>query len=375
MISALWLRAGAQDKFTLDGHLQHMGTLWIEEWNGPWRSTGSIYNRLNMNWYPGEKLTATLSMRNMVNYGQLIYLFYPYYTDLLVADDGFLDLTRDWASDSSYVLYSNIDRAYLKYTTGKWEITAGRQRINWGINTVWNPNDIFNTFNYYDFDYVERPGCDALRVTWYRSYAGSLELAAKLNKDKEVTAAAMYRFNRWNYDLQLLAGVMETDAVVGAGWSGYIGDAGFTGEASWFRDLDHFSDTTAIWVASAGFNYTFKNSLTLNLAGLYNSNGTTGKAGWGTSFIILQELSPKTFTLARYSLMGSLSYPITPLIRGDLATIVNPNDGSFYLGPSFDISLADNISLLLTGQMFSGTTGSEFGGYGQMLYMRLKWSF
>ena len=286
-----------------------------------------------------------------------------------------MDLTGTIARDSSYLLFSNIDRANLKFTKGDFEATIGRQRINWGINMVWNPNDIFNTFNFYDFDYVERPGCDAIRLQYYTGYASGYQFAFKMDKDEEITAAGMYNFNKWDYDFQLLGGVMTTDLVLGAGWTGYISTAGFTGEASYFRDRKNFADTTGIWIISAGGNYTFKNSLFANFSFLYNSDGTTGKAGYGTSFIVIEDVSPKTFTPARFSLMGQLSYPITPLINGDVTSIVNPYDGSFFIGPNVTFSLTDNIGLLLMSQIFVGETGTEFGDIGQLYYLRLKWSF
>ncbi|MBN2172836.1 MAG: hypothetical protein JW731_01805 [Bacteroidales bacterium] len=362
-------------KLGFTGHLQNLNTVWIQDYSSQWLTSSSFYNRLNLKWYMHQNFTFSASARNVLNYGQLIYDYYPLYSDLLVEDNGFMDLTGTIARDSSYLLYSNIDRLNLKFTKGKFEATVGRQRINWGINMVWNPNDIFNTFNFYDFDYVERPGCDAIRLQYYTGYASGYQLAFKMDADEEITAAGMYSFNKWDYDFQVLGGVMTGDIVLGAGWSGYIKGAGFTGEASWFRDKDNFADTTGIWVISAGANYTFKNSLFAHISGLYTSNGTTGNAGQSGAFIVLQEVSPKTFTLARYSLMGELSYPITPLIRGDVATIVNPNDGSFFLGPNVGFSLTDNIGLLLMAQIFVGDTRTEFGGYGQLYYMRLKWSF
>lgn len=362
-------------KLEFSGHLQNLNTVFIEDVHSEWLSTGSIYNRLNLKWYPTEHWTLSASARNVANYGQIIYNYYPFYSDLLVQDDGFVDLTGTIARDSSYILYTNIDRANIKFTKGKFEATAGRQRINWGINTVWNPNDIFNTFNFYDFDYVERPGCDAIRLQYYTGYASGYQLAFKVDSDNKITAAGMYKFNRWNYDFQVLAGVMTSDVVVGAGWTGYIKSAGFTGEASYFRDRNHFADTTGIFVLSAGANYTFRNSLFANFSFLYNSNGTTGDAGYGNSFIVLQDVSPKSFSPARASLMGQLSYPITPLIQGDITSIANPYDGSFFVGPNVTFSLTDNIGLLLMSQIFVGDTGTEFGGYGQLYYMRLKWSF
>jgi hypothetical protein len=362
-------------KIIINGHLQNLNTVWVEDVKSQWYSMGSIYNRFNFKWYAHDNWKFSASMRNMFTYGQLVYQNYPYYSDMLMNDDGYVDMARLIAKDSSYIAYTNIDRANIQFTKGNLEVKVGRQRINWGINMVWNPNDIFNTFNYYDFDYVERPGCDAVRVQYYTGVSSSVEAAFKTGTNDKVTAAAMYRFNRWNYDFQLMAGIMEDDIVVGGGWTGYIKNAGFTGEGSYFRDKNNFADTTGIFVFSAGANYTFKNSIFLHGSFLFNSNGTTGKAGLGNSFIILADLSPKTFTFARYSIFGQISFPFTPLIKGDFSTIYNPNDKSAFLGPNLDFSLSDNISLLFMSQIFLGNKGTEFGENGTLFYFRLKWSF
>ena len=362
-------------KMALNGYLRNLNTIWITDASSQWYSMGSIYNRLNYKWYIHDNWTFTAGARNMMTFGQLMYDTHPYYSDMLTADDGYLNLTGTIARDSSYVLYTNLDRLNLQFSKGNLNVRVGRQRINWGINMVWNPNDIFNTFNFYDFDYVERPGCDAVRLQYYTGNTSSVEGAIKIDAEEKITAAGLYRFNRWNYDFQVMGGIMTDDVVLGAGWSGYIKNAGFTGEGSYFRDKDNFADTTGVVIFSAGANYTFRNSLFVHVSGLYNSAGTTGNAGWGNSLFILANLSPKTFTLARYSIMGQMSYTFTPLIRGDISTIVNPNDGSFFLGPNVDFSVSDNISLLLMGQIFIGETDTEFGDSGQLYYMRLKWSF
>ncbi len=364
-----------QKKLDFSGHLQNLNTVWIQDIESQWYSASSIYNRLNLKWYLHDNWTFSTSARNVINYGQLIYMNYPDYSDLLVNDEGLIDLTGTIASDSSYIFYTNLDRLNLKFSKGKFEAIAGRQRINWGINMVWNPNDIFNTFNYYDFDYVERPGCDALRLTYFTGESSSVEGAIKIDQNHDLTIAGLYKFNRWNYDFQLLGGVMKTDVVIGAGWSGNIKKAGFTGEASWFRDKNNFADTTGIFVVSSGINYTFRNSLFLHGSFLFTSNGTTGNAGVENPFLTLREVSPKSFTAAKYSVFGEISYPFTPLISGDLSAIFNPNDLSLFIGPNVNFSLSDNITLLFMSQIFIGEPGTEFGGLGSLVYLRLKWSF
>jgi hypothetical protein len=112
---------------------------------------------------------------------------------------------------------------WFQYTNEKLQVTAGRQRINWGQTFVWNPNDIFNTYSYFDFDYEEKPGSDAVRVQYFLNPTSAFELAAKLDRQNKATIAGLYRFNKLNYDIQFLSGITdEQDFVAGAGWSGQI---------------------------------------------------------------------------------------------------------------------------------------------------------
>lgn len=360
--------------FTAKGHLQYLENVWLVPDSKEWKTMGQINNRLDFGWYKGG-FSANLGGRNILNYGQMVYDYYPYLGDAAAIDYGLMDLTFVWASDSSYYFITSIDRANINFTHNNFEVIAGRQRINWGINMVWNPNDIFNTFNYFDFDYVERPGCDALSVQYYTGMTSSVQLAWKIDSDNKSTIAGMYRFNKWNYDIQLLGGVMRDDIVLGTGWSGQIKGAGFTGEFSYFHPMDNFSDTNSVLIGSLGANYTFPSSFYLHGSVIYNSDGTTGNAYWGNVFLPGREMSAKTLTPARMELFGEMAYQISPLIRGTIAGILNPYDGSAFFGPSVDISLTDNIGLLLLGQLFFGDEQTEYGDYGQLFYGRLKWSF
>jgi hypothetical protein len=359
----------------LNGHLQTLQNLWVPPASSQWQTMTSINNRLDFRWYPGNSFSFHAGVRNNMNLGQMVQLYYPYYAELSTREEGFFDLTRLWVSDSSYYFYSNIDRLNVKWKKGKFEATAGRQRINWGINLVWTPNDIFNSFNYFDFDYVERPGCDAVLMEYFTGATSSVQFGFKMDADHEITSALMYRFNRWNYDFQAFGGVMTKDMVIGAGWSGDVKGAGFTGEMSYFHPYENFSDTSGIFEASVSANYTFKNSLFINGSYLYNSAGTKGPAGYGTVLSLYADISAKNFTRAKHSIYAGVGYPVTPLIRADLAGILNPNDKSGFVGPSIDFSLSKNVSFLIIGQVFWGDEMTEFGDYGSLYYMRLKWNF
>ena len=368
----------AQEKerdWRLNGHLQTLQNLWIEPASSQWQTMTSINNRLDFRWNPAKSFSMQIGARNIFNFGQQVQLYYPDYADFATIEEGFFDLTWLWVSDTSFYFYSNIDRANVKLKKGNFESTIGRQRVNWGINLVWTPNDIFNTFNYFDFDYIERPGCDAILLEYFTGTTSSFQFGFKVDHDDKITSALMYRFNRWNYDFKAFGGVMTEDLVLGAGWSGDIKGAGFTGEASYFHPYEHFSDSSGVLEASLSMNYTFKNSLFINSSYLYNSAGTKGPAGYGTLLSLYGDLTAKNFTLAMHSIYADMGYPITPLIRADLACIFNPNDKSGFFGPSFDFSLTNNLSFFIIGQVFWGDDLTEFGDYGSLYYMRLKWNF
>ncbi len=368
------LPAQSNSAFAVSGYLEYLNNTWAPEKSARWSNVSGAYNRVNFYWYPSADLTLSAGIRNNFYFGPMMADLYPFYSDFLEKDYGFADMTLRWARDTSYLFLTNIDRLNLKWTFRKFELTVGRQRINWGLNMIWNPNDIFNTYNFFDFDYAERPGSDAVLAQFYTGDFSSLQLAAKLNSGKKLTLAALYKFHLFHYDFQLLAGVMDDDVTAGAGWDGQIGGAGFTGEVSCFRNKERFADTTGQWVASAGINYTFSNGLFLNGSFIFNSKGTTGPASMGALFFS-GTLTPKTLTLSKFDLFAQVSYPVTPIVKADLSSIINPNDGSFFAGPSLDFSLTENLDFLLMGQLFFGKDRTEFGDYGQMYYVRIKWAF
>ncbi len=363
----------SQSSTELNGYLQNMQTVWSPKISENMLFSNSMSNRFNFNWYLANEFKVSASMRNIFDYGQFVSLV-PLYSDFATVDNGFFDLTEKITSGNSYVLYTNIDRLNFSYTLDKLEIQIGRQRINWGISNVWTPNDIFNSSSFINFDYAEKPGSDALRIQYYFDYATSLELVSKLDNNDNLTLASKFQFNQWDYDFQILGGLTEYDFILGAGWSGSLADAGFTGELTYFNSRDNNVKTNNIFVSSIGTNYMFSNSLFVSFEFLYNSNGKVGKLN-STSNIFNLDYSAKQLSPSRYSLFGSVQYPITPLISTSISSMINPTDGSLFLSPTAEFSLNEDVYLLITGQFFLGDDFTEWGDYGQFYYLRIKYNF
>jgi hypothetical protein len=369
-----------QDKITLSGYLSDMQTVYhIPDY---WLWENTLHNRLNLEYIPSDWLSATIQVRNRAIAGSTIIKF-PGYSEQLGSDQGWLDMS--WATDGTvgdsagYALASAVDRLWLQLTFGNLEIKAGRQRINWGQTIVWNPNDIFNSYSYFDVDYPERPGSDALRISYYTGNASTLELAAKADSANRVSAAGYFRFNTLGYDIQLLGGIYrEEDLFLGAGWSGNLGPTAFRGEFSYFRDLEQFKDTTGYLMASMGFDYTFSNSLWIQVEGLYSAFASEMDISSIMQFYA-GSLDVKTLGFTPWSFFASLSYPFTPLLNGGFASIWYPQWNGAYLGPSIDLSLNNNFNLSLIFQYFTAEFKDPSGGKSRenntFGFLRLKWNF
>ncbi|HDS06260.1 MAG TPA: hypothetical protein ENO05_01415 [Bacteroides sp.] len=380
LITAIPGSLRSQEKVTFGGYLSDMQTLYRIPDRWLWEN--SLQNRLNLNIYPADWLSATLQLRSRIITGNTIVQF-PGYTDGVGGDQGWLDLNfaadGDLGDSTGYVLTTAIDRLWLQFTFGNLEIKAGRQRINWGQTLVWNPNDIFNTYSYFEVDYPERPGSDALRIQYYTGTSSAIELAAKADSAGRITAAGYFRFNTLGFDIQLLGGMYrQEDLFLGTGWSGSLGPAAFRGELSYFRDLENFRDTTGNLMASVGIDHTFNNSLWVQVEGLY-----AGFARNRDVYSLLQvyagNLDVKSLGFTPWSFFSSVSYPFTPLINGGLAVIYYPSWKGFYLGPSMDLSLQHDLALSLIVQFFSAEFDNPLSSSSRENYafgfLRFKWSF
>ncbi len=369
---------GKESPFELGGYLTNMQSVMFKELDGEWIMDNLFHNRLNLFWYGGEHFTGSIQLRNRLMYGETIQ-FFPGYRDGLKEDIGWLDLSFNLLSGNTYVLNTSIDRIWLQYSTGAFVATAGRQRINWGQTFVWNVNDIFNAYSYFDFDYEERPGSDAVRLQFYPNYTSTIELAAKLDSSRNLTAAALYRFNVFSYDIQILAGVLrQKDYVGGLGWSGNIGGAGFRGEASYFHPMENPGDTSGIFMFSAGIEYIFPNTLMLQGEYLYSSSPFRSTLSF-TDFYS-GSMTVKQLAFTDHTIFAAASYQITPLFSASLAGMYFPDMKGYFFGPNLSYNIFNNVDLGFYLQYFNAETENPLNGniYRQeltLLFLRFKWNF
>lgn len=371
---------GQQNRaWNLNGYITNMQSVMFDSLDNQWANSNLLHNRLNFFVYPSNNLKASIQLRNRFIYGDEINQA-PDYKNRMEEDKGWMDLTSNLSEGNSYLLHSTIDRLWLQYTLDNFEVTLGRQRINWGQTFVWNPNDIFNVYSFFEVDYPERPGSDALRLQYYPSFTSAAEMAFKVDSAGDVTGAGYYRFNKWGYDMQFLAGVLNfEDYVLGTGWSGNLLNMSVRGEASYFHSIDNYNDTTGYFYLSLNAGYYFSNSLNLQGELLYNGLAADQNVSGFLEFYD-RPLSVKNLSLSEWSVFVQGAYPVTPLINTSLSAMYLTDYNGFYFGPSVDFSLSDNATFSFIYQYFQGkfpdlATGLTIKQQFNLGFLRLKYSF
>ena len=332
-----------------------------------------LHNRLNLRANFNEKWTAYGSLRTRFFIGSSVREF-PFFKEFLEEDFGFFNISKVLWSGNNFMLHSTIDRLFTEYRTDKWQVRIGRQRINWGINLVSNPNDLFNTYSFFDFDYEERPGTDAIRISYFTGDLSRMEFAVAPGRTKEESVAAVYySLNHRGYDLQFISGYFKDRWTGGFGWAGSIKDTGFKGEFSYFRDLNPVPGREAgNFVVSTSVDHIFGNGIFLVVEYLYNQP----RQGSEQNVLLLtRPLQADNLSFTDHSVFVQGTYPISPILNAGLAGFYYPTDRAVFISPSFTGNVLENLDLLLIGQFFVGGSGSIFDQAGSLFAAALKWSF
>jgi hypothetical protein len=357
-----------KEHVSFNGYVKDLRAIVIDQL-GNTSSQAWFHNRMNFRYDINSNLTAKLQLRNRLFYGEILKNA-PTLGKSLDFDPGSIDMSFNILDKSSVVLNTFVDRMWINYSNEKWDLSIGRQRINWGQNIVWNPNDLFNVLNYADFDYEERPGSDAVRIQRYLKNMSQVEFAYKHSDSLEgMVIASMYRFNKKTYDIQFIGGKYFNDIALGLGWAGNLKNASFKGEMTYFEPIDSGNQT---FVASISLDGSIAGNWYLTGSSLYNSQGTSD-LNLLSSLTGNSNLSVKTLMPNKYSLFFSGAKQLGDLVSFNLAGIYAIDLNGLFLMPSLSYSIRDDIDLSLVGQSYFVNTGSLKNPINS-IFLRFRWS-
>ncbi len=389
-----------KEKTSVRGYIKDLHQLYIFEKPSQWKLNNIIHQRTAFRAYLNDSWTFGAEARSQIIYGSYPRLINDVldenrtlidflngvgtfgqiptsFGEFFMGNAGPLDTHFLLVDQPELTAWTDIDRLWLDWSKGKFEVRVGKQRVNWGVNFVWNPNDIFNTFNFTDFDYEERAASDAVRLQYFYNTVNKLELVLSAGSGFDNnTVGLLWKVNQWNYDFQFFGANFQGDWVGGLGWSGSLKNIGFKGESTYF--ISDESEDQGL-VMSVGLDYAFTNGLALQAEVLYNEFGTD-EAATGIGFS--QTLSARTLSQYEWSIFLGAQGGLSPRSTLGAGIIFQPSDQTFYFAPSYTYSLAENVDLLIIGQFigeqsieFLPTVDSGLGNFYGLLNTRLKWSF
>lgn len=352
--------------FSAGGYVKNMQTASFVNHHDNW-IIANIWNaRVNVRSFITDDITWVFGGNTLFSYSNHIAIFANnrngwYHTS------GPRDFSVGYVAQF-YAVGGFFDRNFIEYQRANWVLSAGVQRINWGMNLIWNPNDIFNAYSIYDFDYQERPGILSARGRYYVSETSTVDVVATSAN----IFGALYRVSINQHDLQLIAAIDDNDIIGAAGFAADVFDAGLRGEATLFYD---YANNATNHIAALTADYAFTNGFYVHLGALYNSFGVVENA-------LLHRMTPnhdspvKNLAAGRYSTFFQISYPFTPLLSGSAIAIMNLSDYSIYFSPIGTYSISDNLEILLASQLNFGDENEEFSeDFGRSFFARLRWSF
>ncbi|MBY5991223.1 hypothetical protein [Ferrimonas balearica] len=364
-----------QKSWDLGGYVKYMATGTLAD-EGDNALDHLLHQRFNFEYRFSPTLRLNVGMRNRVLAGDSAEL--PGYGALVGGDDGYWDLTHNWVDKNGLVATTSFDRLYLHWQDNDWQLQGGRFRINWAMASLWNPNDLFNAYSIYDFDYEERAGSDAVQISRTLGFASQLDLVYNPAKDSELTSyAGRYLFNHRGWDGQLLLGKSGLDHVVGLGFAGDLAGAGVRGELSYFDPTrDHWQGEalSSATVATLESDYSLGGRRNWMVRGALLYISAPQDPDSALAYLNLP-LTARTLSFTRWTGYGDLSFELSPLSRLTLSA-TGYDDGSLFVGMSADYSLANDWQLLGVVQRFDGTSDSLFGATpATLLFGQLRWNF
>jgi hypothetical protein len=248
-----------------------------------------------------------------------------------------------------------LDRAYAKFYSPLLSITAGKQRIAWGTGYIWNPTDIFNPFVMsFAVREEEENNVEALRLEIPIGAAGGFDGYVLTNKEwSKSKKGVRVRTNIGLFDMALSYVDLGSGSFqAGFDTAGEIKGVGVRNEIV----LKSPSGGDKYIQSILGWDCTLENGLGMNMEYYFNGLGKKNKNDYDWTGLYSGTINQ----LGMDYLYFGLNKIIDELTNVRASFIMNLNDQSFIIYPSYTRSISQDIDLSFEAMLTGGQDGSEF---------------
>ncbi len=288
----------------------------------------------------------------------------------------FMQLEDEILDDGPVQVNHGLDRLWTRLEPDpRLQLTIGRQAVSWGAGLIWSPVDLFTAFSPAEIDREEKVGVDVVRVVLQPHKNLSLDVVGEpLDLDQQWMAnaddsslAARLGTHAGEYDLHLCGGVVQSDLVLGGDFAGYVGNAGFRGEAlqTWVNE----SGQRDYFRGLLGLDYGFAAAWSPYMAVEYFYNGMGEDEADDYAARRLETSVRRVFergiayNIGRDYLGGTFRVQPGALLTFQATTLANLNDGSFREFATLAWSVTEDFDLILGADIGIGSAEDEFAGW------------
>lgn len=306
-------------------------------------------------------------------------------------------------NDENFVIFHNLDRAYLSLSAGLFDITIGRQAIAWGSARTINPTDVIAPYSFDELDSEERMGVDALRLRTPIGVMGELDAGYLFGSSFRNRNSAVYlrsKFYVAQTDFSFLVLRFKKNLLLGFDLARSIGGAGFWIETAYVQHSSIQEDYVYYGISrlavkenylrsTIGFDYSFGALTYTSIEYHYNQAGESTPEKYLVNSFNLAYTDGSVYLMGRHYIIPTVSYQITPLMTFTGQVWWNITDNSFLIIPSVEYNIAENLYLAGGGYFGIGKgpkflanqiaffirAKSEFGSYNNSLFTSFRFYF
>lgn len=251
-------------------------------------------------------------------------------------------------------ILGDVKKLYVKHKFDKFHLTLGRQPISWSFGSLINPVDYRSGGMMLMNLVVPEKSENALLGYIPLNRSSNLTLIAAFPEGTDETKWALRgRSDLFGYDLTLnyvrepetLDGLLPLRQHIGTTFKGDLGDFGVYGAVGYFFQ-ENFQAGNPTYLIGADYSFDLENGSKIILQLEYLRDEANQ--------IQFEPLKPDLF-------LGLIGYEIDEFASIGLSTMVNQDDQSLVLIPTYKNLIGSNLDFTMSGVLFLGEIGSQFG--------------
>lgn len=301
------------------------------------------------------------------------------------------DWTNDHIDEPGTSLKTRIERLYIRWRIGRFDIDIGRQPISLGTSHFVGVLDVLAPFAPGDLDATYKPGIDAVRIRRGIGMMGEAEIIAV--GAEEMSGGAVLGRSRMSIrgiDIECVGGRFRRRGFGGIGWEGELRETGVWGEVALFDRRPDVEKRRGGWSRAAfsgvaGLDFSLPRKFKVGYSILYQDFGVRDPKELLEVYDDAPFREGWVFLRSASYLVLSMHREMHPLVQADFAGIINLIDQSTLWQPRVTINTGDNTDLSFYGWIGTGdrarfdgtdvTNLSEFGSMPDGAGFYARWFF